>query len=1333
MVLMSSGSSLFAAAPGEVTVIQSDERSLVFEYRPLFRTSLIAPGEAQEFTLYDFDESVTTHNENTIGSPDIRYRVFPVGFQSVEGNAVQVIAADYEDVPGVDLAPVPTYRSSEEMLVMDRYLKDPQAYGSGSFLPANIIELGTIDQVRSLFIGGVKVYPSQYNSSARVLRKYSRIVVEVVFASSSLPRVRNNDDELLGPTLVNYNIARDWKFGGSKPASGTVVPSVLSSGEWYRLAVQEDGVYRLDTQYLSAIGMNVASIDPRSIKVYGNGGQMLPEAVAAPRPDDLVENAIYVEGESDGQFNGGDFVLFYGQGTRGWNYVPNERLHKHYTNIYSDVNYYWLTFGGAPGKRMQAQQSLPDSPTIVAEKFTDLVLIEEEKVNFIASGKNWYGQSINPGSSFTHVSMLHGIIPGDTIRYRCALVARALIPSNQTTSFVVRESGNQIGALAIPGVSTSPFASQYAYAGLVDVRVTPAISGITSQLSFTYSSLTTSATGWIDWVEIHYPRRFEAVNNYLRFRSSGIEGIIEYRLSQFSSMPVFLNVTDPQNVRYITGAVGSSTIRMPETNGNISEYCAVGPGAYKSPLRADRMPNQNLRGFVEGADFIIVTSREFRGAATRLAAHREQPAYGDLRTRVVEVDSIYNEFGGGLPDLTAVRDFLKYAYDNWTRTPQYVLFLGGASYDYKGISGAKSSYVPTWQSSESLNDINSYAKDDYFVTFSAGDAPWLVSGRISSRTVAEAGAVVDKVIGYDTRSTKDGWGARMLFIGDDSWTPEQEDGTLHSNDAEILAENFTPQEFEKKKIYIAEYPTVNTAQGRRKPGAYQDIIDEINRGVLAVNFAGHGNPTVWTHEAIFSVQTSIPQLTNSNKLSVFYAATCNFSQFDDLRRYTGSEILMNKPDGGAIAVVSATRKVFAGANAALHQQIFARTFTRDQFNRLRVDRPARGMFLKKVTSNNSNDQKFFFMGDPTMRFQFPAGYAAIDTINTEPVDSVDGSPRIDPIQLKALSRVTVRGTVRDVDNRIDETFAGTATLTLNDATRRVTIPGFYNWSYSATGSTVYRGQSSVANGRFAATFIVPKDILYADPASRGRMVAYFNGSNQDGLGYTSKVYIGGTDTSAAADNQGPQIALYVDSRGFRSGDLVTEEPTLIVDLFDSSGINTSGSGIGHRIEAWLNNSAESRDITEFYTSSIDNYQAGTVEYSLRGVPQGKNTLRVRAWDTYNNASMSETFFEVTSSDRLTVTEVMNYPNPFARGTAFTFKQNLLVPINITVKIYTLAGRLIQSLESASPGEPFVSLPWDGRDRDGDELANGAYLYKVVVKTADGRFTSESLGKMAVVK
>ncbi|MEK9135842.1 MAG: C25 family cysteine peptidase, partial [Bacteroidota bacterium] len=325
------------------------------------------------------------------------------------------------------------------------------------------------------------------------------------------------------------------------------------------------------------------------------------------------------------------------------------------------------------------------------------------------------------------------------------------------------------------------------------------LSNSTSRLSFKFTSGSVSATGWNDWIEIQYPRRFEAVGNYLRFRSpDNVSGVAQYTLEQFSSSPFILNVTQPDNVRRITGAVGTYMFRVQETVGQVSEYCATSPSAFKLPVAVVKINNQNLHGDIAGADFIIVTSPEYRAAADRLKNYREQPQHGGLSTVVVDVNQIYNEFGGGLPDVAAIRDYLKYAYDNWTRRPQFVLFFGQGSYDYKGKLGGRSSYVPTWQYSESLNGVDTYNSDDFFVKFGTTDRPYLVTGRVNPRRASEADAFVTKLMRYEDNSARDTWKMRMLYVGDDSWTERGEnEDTIHSRQAEALATFYTPNEFEQ--------------------------------------------------------------------------------------------------------------------------------------------------------------------------------------------------------------------------------------------------------------------------------------------------------------------------------------------------------------------------------------------------------------------------------------------------------------------------------------------------------------------------------------------------------
>jgi len=1334
-----------SALCGDIAVIRSDAGSVQIEFRPRYVEPRTIVAGGTQYMLMDFQGGVQALRSASVGGPDLRFRYIPIAFPGERGNAVRVIAADYEDIPGTTIAPLPAIRRNEKTSPALVYEADPVRYGKAGFFPVQVAELAPVGKVRAMLIGGVRITPVQFNPVARTVRKYTRVVVEVTFGPQSASLANRGDDPLLKNVPVNYAAARTWGSRGLRKASAPV-PSVLASGNWYRIPVTAEGIYRLDATYLSSLGITLSGIDPRTIRIYGNGGRELNEDITAARPADLVEDAIYVFGEADGKFDPGDYVLFYGTGARGWAYDPVGRTRRHYIHDYSEVNYYWLTYGAGTGKRMANQPSVSSQSVIAVDTFVDGVSNEEEKTNLLlsspgggeGSGREWFGQQVNSGSSFTYVNSLTGLVPTASIVYRYAVAG----VTDNSASFTVSEGGTPIGYAPL----YAPVGYEVATEGVFQATGTSALSGNLSQLNFAYTGTGTSAAGWIGWFEILYPRSLSGVNDSLRFYAPDTSAVVEYHMQNFSTTPMVFNVTDQANVSMVTGLTGSFLFRASETSGAPSSYWAVAGNSWRVPSAGTAAQNENIRGYAGGADFIIVTSSQYRSGADRLAAYRSDPLHGGLKVYVADVNQIYDEFSGGVTDVTAIRDFLKFAYDNWSPAPRFVLMLGQASFDYKGLLGAESSFVPTWETPESLDDLESWATDDFYGKFSGTDAPSLVIGRISARTGAESDAFVDKLIRYESSSVVDDWKMRILFIGDDAWTPdlgEVGNGTIHSDAAEELSgPAFTPAEFEEEKVYLAEYPTVYTAAGRRKPGAYQAIIDDINQGVLVVNFAGHGNPVQLSNNDVFDIPTSVPQLVNANRLSLFFFATCNFSEFDDPLSRTGSEILINKPDGAAIGVVSADRKVYAGDNAALSQGTYQAMFTRDAYGRVVVDRPASALFAYKVAGGNDgtdgNDQKYSYMGDPTMFMQFPQGYASFDSINGRPLDSA-GVPLPAVVQIRSLSRVTVAGTIRDAANRIDATYNGLAEVTLNDASRTQTIINFYPgappWPYVATGGLLYRGQNSVTNGKFAATFVVPKDIQYGDSLSRGRLVAYvYRTGGSDAESYTGNVHIGGTDSTAVNPKTGPSVQIYLGSRTYRAGDLVGDNPLLIVDLADSSGINTSTSGVGHRIEAWLNNASQSTDLTNYYTSTLNSYRAGSIQYQLQSVPEGKNTIRVRAWNSFDNSGSAETTFQVASSDRLSVTDVFNYPNPFGgSGTEFTFRQNQTSPLAVTVKIYTVAGRLIRTLDAYAPGDSFVKVPWDGRDRDGDVIANGVYLYKLVVRTADGRFSSEALSKLSKVQ
>ena len=786
-------------------------------------------------------------------------------------------------------------------------------------------------------------------------------------------------------------------------------------------------------------------------------------------------------------------------------------------------------------------------------------------------------------------------------------------------------------------------------------------------------------------------------------------------------------------VQILNPRVSGDTCSFQLSGGTVREIYVVADGGLKTPAGLTRMLNQDLHGDTTQTSFIIITHPDFLSAAQRLKSHREQPTDNFLSTKIVDVTKIYNEFGGGLFSPAAIRNYLRYLNDHWQTPPKYVLLFGDGHLDYKNILTPTTNWIPPWETQESFRPLSSYAVDDDYVIFNSGNRVGLGLGRLAPRSLSEANTLVDKIIEYETNPVVDPWKVRLTFVADDgpAGAGERNNLFIHTNDAEQIS-LIPPALFERRKIYLYDYPTVFTSAGRRKPDVNTAIVNQMNQGTVVLNFNGHGNPRVWTHEQVFVRETDFSSLANKGKYFFLVAATCNYSHFDMMNDQSGGEILDAMPNAGAIAIFSATRPVFQGANFVLNSALDYRIFETGPSGNVVSERLGDAVYAIKQVYNGENDRKFFLLGDPTLRLAFPKKFASVDSVNGLPA-SLTG-------QLQALSTAVVKASVHDSTLSDHSNFNGTSQLAVYDANRTVQLQDslllgttWYkeSFSYAATGSTLFRGEQSVTDGSITASFVVPKDISYGNDF--GRMTLYLWNASSDGAGSTTNFRVGGTDTSAAQDQRGPKISLYIDGKGFRPGDVVSPTPVLIADLFDSSGINTSGGGVGHRLEAWLDENTQSIDLSDYYKGKTDTYREGTVQYALGALPQGTHKLRLRAWDTYNNSSTEETVFDVVTSVGLRLSNVFNFPNPMQSTTVFTFEQNQLSSIDVEVKIYTVAGRLIQSLKKMNISDAFVQIPWDGRDRDGDIPANGVYLYKIIAKTEDSRFASEALGKLSILR
>jgi len=1310
---------------GDVKILQSDRNGITIQYLPQLRPPSTVTSGAEQFVRYDFGGGRLRARQHS-GYPELPERDVCLRLTASTGNTVEVLSADYEDIRGVTLAPVPDVHR-DNMDGIRSYRLDPAAYSIAEFVPAAVASIVNAGETRGIVLGDLSISPLQYNAASRTLRRFSRIVVRVNFAPS---RAQGPP----GDALTKGVAINDQAFTGSVSIAArqaVLANSVLSSGIWFRFPIPADGMYKLTGQVLLAAGIP-SGVDPRTIRIFGNGGYELPGDPASASIDDLLESAVFVnDAGTMGTLDPNDYIVFYGKGTRGWKYNPASRTFGHYLNHFTETDYYWLTFGNGPSRPMALVPSLNQQPVPAPSTVLGKVFREDDRVNLLSSGLEWLGPPLTNGDEMTDVLGTPGVDTSQLVQYRFHLGAQ----SNSFSTFTISEHGVQLGSSV--GINRTDVGNEFARQ-LVDAFVNrsllPSFSDERSQLRFSYSTSSSGGTGYVDWYEVFYQRKLKAVNDLFSFHTLDTSAIVEYDVTGMSGGPVSVfDVTRFDSAAVISNpriSADTCSFQIQLAAGSAKELYVVGQNGYMTPGPLTRVANQNLHGDPTEADEVIITHSDFAPAAQRLKAFRDQQPGRPVRTLVADVDMIYNEFGGGLPSPAAIRNYLRYLYNNWSKPPLYALLFGDGDYDYRRIIATGPNWIPAWETAESYDPLYSYASDDDFVILGNTSRVGLGVGRLTARSLEEANVMVDKIIEYESGPVDDPWKIRVTFVADDALAGSQPNGTIendysiHVAHAEAVALE-VPALFELKKIYEFEFPTVFTPEGRRKPTVNAAIENQVNQGTLILNYSGHGNPHLWAHEHVLVKETDFSQFHNKGKYFFLVAATCNFSAFDQVNEQSGGEVLQAMPGAGAIATLSATRPVYAAQNRALNDTLFRYLFQLGPTGRVLPQRLGDVVYRTKQLLVSDNDRKYFLLGDPAVSIAFPRLFATVDSINHQSLTL--------PVQLQALSRSSVSATVRDTASSGILNVSGAAQIVVNDAIRTVSIndpdAGLVTWRTG--GSVLFRGDQSVNSGLISSSFVVPKDISYGNDF--GRITIYFWNAATDGVGYTTNVRVGGSDSTAVADSAGPVMQLYLDSRGFRPGDVVSASPTLIADLSDASGINTSGAGVGHRLEAWLDDQAQSVDLSDYYRSKPNTYQEGTVDYQFGTLASGSHKLRMRAWDTYNNSSTKETVFDVLTGSGLNVSNVYNFPNPFASSTLFTFQQNQVVSIDSEIKIYTVAGRLVQSLKKDNIIAHFVEIPWDGRDKEGDALANGVYLYKLIARTQDGRFSSEVLGKLSILR
>jgi hypothetical protein len=1314
-------------AKNDFKILSADNNSIVIEFSPEY------------ISEYKFKNGSQISKP---GKPNLYSRCFPLFLPTEKNNKIEILESKYKEVSDIDVLPAPAIKKDKYGYSYE-YNRDKTIYSADEYYPLGMSNMNETGILRNKYFGSAIINPVQYNPSKKVLRKYTYIKFRVIYGGSPvyLNKSQNKEEySFLLNSAVNSSNAINWstkEFNKIKPA---LINSVLKSGDFYKIEIKEDGIYKIDKSFLQSAGIDVSSINPLTIKIYNNGGSELPYNNSTVVPDSLIENRIYIEGESDGKFDDNDYILFYGSSPNKWIY-SNAYTENYYHSIhkYSNSNYYFLTFGGDRGLRIQTINSSNVSNVQPSQYFSEKFYSDPDLNNLGSTGNLWVSQRIGVTESFVINKTLSGYVDGSGIYYRTSLGnASSVIGDN--ASYTLSDGNSSFTRLlsSISYISNETKINLSTFYGYYSLDAGKNSLQFKMFLSSQYNSSTIS--GYYDYVEIVYQRSFSSVeNNSFHFTSLDSVGFAEYDISTFSTSSVkIFDVTSFSNVGFINPISYSGGIvkfQRQCVSQSPKEYFVIGGSNYLTPASiSSRITNQNLHGSTDSYTFVIISPTEFLSAANRLKALRESPGAGNpnyLKTGVFDVNQIYNEFSCGILDPTAIRNFLKYAYNNWTEKPVYVLFLGDGSFDYKNICNLSvKNFLPSIEkNSASSNEIESYVSDDFLTEINENYSeptccyPDFASGRICVNSLADANTVIDKIVQYESSDNIGVWKKKIMYVADDGMSAEKNEGSAYVDDSEKISEDDTPKDYEKEKIYIVSYPTVISPQGRRKPGANTDILKGWNEGRLAINYIGHGSTDLWAHEHIFVRDESIPQLTNTKYYPLVFMGSCSLARWDDPFNLSMSEELVNIEKRGAINTIAATRPVYADQNLQLNEYLF-RDFTniKDTLNLpIRIGKVL--YYAKNSLSKDDNHAKYVLFGDPTLRISTPQYFTKIDSIN--------GISGTDTAVIKALQKVKICGRVLKPDSTLWSDYNGELTLKIQDVNISIHIyDNLFNFDYKIDGGTIFKGKANIENGKWIIQFVVPKDISYN--SGNGKILAYFKNSSTEGSGYTGRFVMNGLDSTAIADTTGPVITMFIDSRSFRSGDLVNQNTKIIADFFDENGINLTGT-IGHKIEAIINDkTSEKVDLTSYYNATTG-YQYGTLEYPLQNLADGKYSLKIRVWDTYNNLSEATTEFSVKANTVLALDNVYNYPNPMKDNTIFVFQHNFDSPLDVTIKIYTVRGAVIKELKSVGITSKYVNINWDGKDNDGDYIANGTYLYKVQIKTQDGSFSKSTTGKLAKLK
>lgn len=1180
--------------------------------------------------------------------------------------------------------------------------------------PADKAQVDQIFMIRGLRVARLLLHPLVFEAGDGRYSLVSEMTVRVSFQPSldRLPALAEAaPDDAFTPIyreiLLNPGQAASWRTAGdlglAKPLTD---PDPFTGTDlWVAIHIREGGVVRVIPADLEQAGVDLSAVTPAEFRLFAGPGRALSSRMSDP-PQRLTELPIAIHGGEDGQFDGADELEFYAISLNRWEMAADGRL-VDVVNRYERDNVYWLaldgSFSGTP-KRIAAVPAAP-FPAPAPAWFSARCRARHERdqmlrvdnLGYVASYYTWYWQNVRRTVLFPYA-----VSEADT---------------GAPAWLEIGAYANRV-TLTVGGARLQPdtlFPNAGEDASTISGFGVPAFDpAIPVELAFDSSA---SGIYYLDYYSIDYHRRLSLSAGPFQFAAPDTGAAFTLVLSN-TVMPSVWDVTDPAGPVVLEGVAqtgAAARFGADQRDGSRHVFYAFEPSQRRRPVKVRLAARPDLYQPSAAADYLVIGPRSFQSAASPFMAMRS--AKSGLTVRYVPIEDVYDAFSLGLTDPLAIRRFLRHTFLSWPRpAPVYALLLGDGTYDFLDNSGSHSvNYVPPYIVPEdnSAADENYVYFGDKQVLNSVGDQtanpfPDMLIGRWPVKNAAQIQAVTAKITRYESPDNLGPWRSRIMLVADDEFGDRERgsvDEDFHIRDAESIARSHIPPRLDLQKIYMTEYPFNNpgcelpAARGCRKPAVKEAIVSGLNNGVLVFDYLGHGNKDLLAHERVFERTADLPRLTNSGMPAAFLTFSCSIGLFDDPGSEGMSEDLLRMPDAGAIAVVSATRLVTAGANAALNEKVFDLLFSRNMTGiaaALYTGKLLRQYFANCTSCDQPpcpcpNDRRYVLFGDPAMKLGIP--------------DLRVDFSSVQPETLSALTLTNVGGTIADTAGIIQSSFDGTLTITVRDAPRHrvYRINDRLSLDYDLAGGTIYRGEVKVTGGRFSFGFIVPKDIAYGE---RGALIlGHTASSTRMAGGVTDSLWIAGS-SGLVTDTSGPTIqAETIDGQVVADGAALPTGAELMVAIADTSGINLTAAP-GHSVEVFLDGGDRPfADLTGLFTYSPGEFRRGKAPLSLASVPVGSHSLRIKAWDNANNSAQKTLDIEIADQPQFRVSEFLNYPNPFAGRTTFYFRPSAG---DAAIRIFTLAGRMIRTIDPARDGEAF----WDGTDQNGDPVGNGVYLAQI---------------------